>query len=363
MQESNLTELKILVVDDQPANVLLIRSILERSGYTNVHGENDPRYVLDWVIEHAPDLIILDLHMPQRDGFEVIRDLQKLLGTDELLPILVITADATAEVKRRALNAGASDFLTKPFDHIEVRLRVRNLLQTRLLHLRHVSHNRRLEHLVREQTAQLELARLETVERLAMAAEFRDDVTGEHIKRVGRLSMLTARELDLVDDTIRLIERAAPLHDVGKIGIPDHILLKPERLNDDEWELMKRHTTIGARLLAGTDDPLLKMAETIALSHHERWDGNGYPHRSARDAVPVEARIVAVADVFDALTHDRPYKTAWSVEAALEEISDKRGTQFAPEVVDAFLDVIGSAGAPPGQWRGFWTANGSGFAT
>jgi putative two-component system response regulator len=299
--------------------------------------------------------------MPQRDGFEVIADLQQVLGVDEFLPILVITADVTTEVRRRALNAGAADFLTKPFDHIEVRLRVRNLLQSRALHRHLVSHNQRLEMLVRERTSELELARLETVERLALAAEFRDDATGSHIMRVGRLSMLTARRLGLQEETIKLIERAAPLHDVGKIGIPDNILLKPDRLELDEWELMKRHTTIGAQLLAGTDDPLLHMAENIALSHHERWDGAGYPFGAAAEDVPIEARIVAVADVFDALTHERPYKSAWTVEAALSEIGSQRGTQFAPDVVDAFLDVIASGaidlnGSAPGR-----SSNGAGY--
>ena len=342
MQERQINDLKILIVDDQPANVLLVRSILERAGYVDLHGLSDPREVRDWVVEFRPDLVILDLHMPQRDGFQVMSDLRGSIHRDDFVPILVITADSTQEVKRRALNGGASDYLTKPFDHIEVRLRVKNLLQTRSLHRSLRTYNLQLEGLVRERTMQLEAAHAQILERLALAAEFRDDATGQHTQRVGRYSMLVARELGLEDDFATLIQRAAPLHDVGKIGIPDSILLKPDRLDRHEWELMKSHTTIGARLLAGSDDPLLHLAEKIALSHHERWDGNGYPNGLAGDDIAVEARIVAVTDVFDALTHERPYKAAWTADAALTEIENQRGMQFSPDVVDAFLLVVGA---------------------
>jgi putative two-component system response regulator len=257
----------------------------------------------------------------------------------------VITADITQEIKRRALRGGATDFLTKPFDHIEVRLRVGNLLQTRDMHRRLFKYSVQLEDLVHERTAQLEVAHLEILERLALAAEFRDDATGQHTQRVGRLSMLVARGLGMPDEFVELIECAAPLHDVGKIGIPDSILLKPDRLDEQEWELMKTHTTIGARLLAGSDDPLLHLAEEIARGHHERWDGRGYPYGHAGETIRIESRIVAVTDVFDALTHQRPYKPAWTVEAALREIQDQRGSQFAPDVVDAFLEVVIDEGA------------------
>jgi putative two-component system response regulator len=344
MRDRQLVDMKILIVDDQPANVVLVRSILERAGYSNLHGESDPRIVQDWVQEHEPDLIILDLHMPQRDGFQVMNDLRQILSTDEYLPILVITADITQEVKRRALRGGATDFLTKPFDHIEVRLRVGNLLQTRDMHRRLFNYSLHLEDLVRERTAQLEAAHIGILERLALAAEFRDDATGQHTKRVGRLSMLVARELAMPDDFVGLIERAAPLHDVGKIGIPDAILLKPDRLDEHEWELMKTHTTIGAQLLASSNDPLLHLAEEIALGHHERWDGGGYPNGYSGETIPVQARIVAVTDVFDALTHQRPYKPAWTLEAAIAEIDSQRGRQFAPNVVDAFLEVTAKTG-------------------
>lgn len=344
MLESRLADMRILVVDDQPANVMLVRSILERAGYTTIRGESDPLAVLDVVREFEPDLIVLDLHMPRRDGFQVLDDLRRIRPRDEYLPVLVITADATPEVKRRALNGGASDFLTKPFDHVEVRLRVRNLLQTRSLHIGLQRTNVHLEGLVRQRTAELEAAHGEILTRLALAAEFRDDATGQHTSRVGRLSRLVAQELGLPDQSVDLIEQAAPLHDVGKIGIPDAILLKPGKLDPEEWELMKTHTTIGAKLLDGTDNPLLSLAREIALSHHERWDGRGYPHGRGSGEIPIEACIVAVTDVFDALIHRRPYKPAWPIEQALEEIAAQRGTQFAPDVVDAFLAVTSNNG-------------------
>ncbi|MEZ4521713.1 MAG: response regulator [Thermomicrobiales bacterium] len=339
MQEPRLVDMTILIVDDQPANVILLRSILERAGYTDLHGETDPRVVPEWCRENRPDLVILDLHMPQRDGFQVTADVRALHAADEYLPILILTADITPEVRRRALNGGATDFVTKPFDHIEVRLRVRNLLRTRALYRSFRDYSLHLEGLVRERTEQLEAAHIGILERLALAAEFRDDATGRHTQRVGRLSMLVAGALGLPETFVGLIERAAPLHDVGKIGIPDSILLKPGRLEGDEWNLMKSHTTIGARLLAGTDDPLLHLAEEIALSHHERWDGDGYPRGNAGDDIAMEARIVAVTDVFDALTHQRPYKPAWAMDQALTEIQNQRGRQFDPDVVDAFLTV------------------------
>lgn len=339
MLEPRLVDKKILVVDDQVANVTLIRAILSQAGYTDIHGETDPSAVAGWVAENDPDLLILDLHMPLMDGFQVMSDLRNNRPRNEFIPILVVTADATPEVKRRALNSGGTDFITKPFDHVEVRLRVRNLLHTRAQYQRLRDYNQELEALVQKRTLQLELAHAGILERLALAAEFRDDATGQHTQRVGSLSMLVARELGLQEDFVELIERAAPLHDVGKIGIPDAILLKPDRLDSHEWELMKTHTTIGARLLAGSDDPLLHLAESIALSHHERWDGNGYPDGVAGEDIAIEARIVAVTDVFDALTHVRPYKDAWTADAAAEEISAQRGTQFAPDVVDVFLEV------------------------
>lgn len=317
---------RILIVDDQEANVRLLEGILKRAaGYHALRSTTDSREVLSLYEEFQPDLILLDLHMPHLDGFAVMEELKKVVPDGAFLPILVLTADVTPEAKQRALAGGAKDFLAKPFDPVEVLLRIKNLLETRFLHL--------------ELQTQLADAHLEVIDRLAIAAEYRDDETGEHIKRVGQTSALLARALKLPSEEVLLIRRAATLHDVGKIGIPEHILLKPGRLTPDEFNVMKSHTSIGARILSGGHFPLLQMAQVIALTHHERWDGSGYPRGLKGEAIPLVGRIVAVADVFDILTHPRPYKKAWLAEEAIAELQRVSGTQFDPTIVSAFLDL------------------------
>ena len=217
-------------------------------------------------------------------------------------------------------------------------LRVRNLVQTRQLHLDLQEHNHRLEERVRARTHDLEQAQIETLDRLALAAEFRDDATGQHIVRVGRGAAQVARVLGWDDGRVGLIERAAALHDIGKLAIPDGVLLKPAKLSAAEFETVKTHTSVGARILSGSGSPYLQMAEVIARTHHERWDGAGYVGLAGEE-IPEVGRITAVVDVFDALTHDRPYKEAWPVDRAVEEIRRGRGTQFEPRIVDAF-DVV-----------------------
>ena len=338
-------EARILILDNEPANVEFLHHVLESEGYGELINATDAEETADQLDEVRPDLIVLDLMMPGFDGFDFMRELREWVSAEDYVPVLVVTADTSAETRRRALSAGASDFLTKPLSPAEVRLRVRNLIHTRLLHGQLRTQNVELEERVTERTIELEEARQEILDRLARAAEFRDDDTGQHTHRVGRLAGRLAQVLDLPDEQVDLIRKAAPLHDVGKIGIPDSILLKEGRLTPEERALMETHTAIGARILSGSRYPLLQLAEEIALSHHERWDGGGYPGGVAGESIPMSGRIVSVADVFDSLTHARPYKAAWTVRDALKEIGDQAGRQFDPAVVEAMLRVAPEAGA------------------
>jgi putative two-component system response regulator len=330
-------EARILIVDDQPANVRLLRRILGQAGYTNLHQVTDPRQVLDLYARLDPDLVLLDLHMPYLDGLTVMAQLRQVIPAQAYVPILVLTADISAETKQQALAGGAKDFLHKPFDPSEVLLRIANLLQTRQLHLQLQRHSQSLEQRVRDRTAQLEAARNEILQRLALAAEFRDDDTHQHTLRVGELSALLAADLGLPNELVDRIRLAAPLHDIGKIAVSDNVLLKPARLTPEEFQHVKTHTVIGGRILAESPIPVLQMACEIALSHHERWDGTGYPHGLRAERIPLAGRIVGVVDVFDALVHQRPYKHAWPIDRALAEIAHQRGRQFDPDIAAAFL--------------------------
>ncbi len=329
---------RILIVDDEAGNVDVLRRVLERAGFHRLETTTDPREAASMYVRLRPDLILLDLHMPHMDGLAVMDRLNEIAEAS-YLPILMLTGDIAPEARREALSRGAKDFVNKPFDSDEVLLRIRTLLETRFLYLQIQSHNQMLEAKVRERTRELEAAQIEIIERLARAAEFRDDNTGQHTERVGQMAALIARQLGLPDSQVALIRRAAPLHDVGKIGVPDTILLKLGRLTDDEFAIVRTHTSIGARILSGSRFPILRLAEEIAFNHHERWDGEGYAGIS-RDAIPLAGRIVAVADVFDALTQKRPYKSAWPVDEAIAEIDRQRGRQFDPALVDSFLRVI-----------------------
>jgi putative two-component system response regulator len=334
----NKVDARILVVDDEVANIRLLERMLAKGGYQNVESTTDPRRVLALLRSFEPDLILLDLLMPHLDGFAVMTQLDREIPRDSYLPVLILTADASRETRSRALSEGARDFLTKPFDLDEVLLRIANMLDVRFLHLQLKQEKHSLEDRVRDRTRELEESYVETFERLARAAEYRDDATGQHTRRVGGMVALVARELGLSRPEVELLERAAGLHDVGKIGIPDSILLAPRQLTREEFEVVKTHTAIGASILSDSRSPLLSMAEVIARFHHERWDGAGYVGLSGEE-IPLYGRITTVADVFDALTHDRPYKKAWSIEASVDEIRRQRGRQFDPDVVDAFLRV------------------------
>jgi putative two-component system response regulator len=351
MQNTTTKNAKILIVDDQVINIELLGTILSKAGYANLSSTSDPREVFSLCTTLQPDLILLDLMMPHMSGFEVMQALRPLIPEGSYLPILVLTADVTTETKQKALSAGATDFVTKPFDRTEVLLRIENLLETYFLHLQLQDQNQILEEKVRERTKELEGARreldeaqIEILERLALAAEYRDDDTGQHTRRVSDLCALVAQALGLPDDQVELIRRTAPLHDVGKIGISDEILLKPGKLTASEFQVIRTHTVIGARILSGGQSVLVKMAQSIALTHHERWDGSGYPGGLVGEAIPLPGRIVAIADVFDALTHTRPYKQAWPIEEAVAEIMYQSGTQFDPRVVEAFMRVLEQEG-------------------
>ena len=335
----DLLDGRILIVDDQENNCRVLDRMLRRAGYSQIKTTTDPRAVLPLFTTFKPDLVLLDLHMPHLDGFAILHELAPYLPDAGYLPILVLTADITPESKQKALSIGAKDFLSKPFDRAEVLLRIKNLLEGRFLYLALQNQNQVLEEKVRVRTRELEESEIEILERLAVAAEFRDDDTREHTKRVGRTSALLARGMGMTDTHVELIRRAAPLHDIGKIAIPDHILLKLGRLTPEEFAVIRTHTTIGARILSGSRFPLLQLAEQIALTHHEHWDGGGYGAGLRGESIPLAGRIVAVADVFDALVHARPYKPAWPVEDAKAEIERAGGRQFDPRVVDVFLSV------------------------
>ncbi len=330
------------MVDDQLPNVRLLERHLQQAQCTHVKTTTDPLCVVDLVRTFNPDLILLDLMMPELDGFGVMEQLRHVIPANTYLPILILTADISAETKRRALGAGARDFLTKPFDATEALLRMQNLLETRSLHLQLKDQNHMLEERVAQRTAQLQESQFEVLQRLARAAEHRDDDTGQHTNRVGHFAAEIARRLGMTNSEIELLHAAAPLHDVGKIGIADSILLKPGRLTAEEFDIMKTHAVIGGNLLSGGQSELVKMAELIARTHHERWDGSGYPQGLRGEAIPLCGRIVALADVFDALTHERPYKQAWPVEQAAEEIKKQSGRQFDPLLVETFLQMMAS---------------------
>jgi len=325
----------ILVVDDEPANVKLLERTLRTFGYLDLRSTTDPRTVLDLYQQHGFDLIILDLNMPHMDGYEVMRQLHAL-GRDDLPPILILTAQHDQEHRVRALKGGAHDYVTKPFAVDELLARVRNLLQVQLYHKSMRGRNQWLEERVQERTRELYDTRLQIVRRLGRAAEFRDNETGLHIVRMSKMSVALGEACGMSSEACELLLNASPMHDIGKIGIPDQILLKPGKFEPHEWEIMQTHTTIGGEILSGDDSELLSMARVIALSHHEKWDGSGYPNCLAGEDIPLVGRVVALADVFDALTSVRPYKKAWSVDAAMEYMDANRGKHFDPHLVDLF---------------------------
>ncbi|MDF1522139.1 MAG: response regulator [Trueperaceae bacterium] len=329
---------RLLVVDDEEANLMLLEGILRRGGYTAIELLDDPRQLVARFVADPPDMLLLDHRMPHLTGLEVLEALAPHLP--EGFPVVMITADDRPELRHQALASGARDFLTKPVQSVEVLLRVRNLLEAWTARAWLAEQNELLERRVRDRTADLERSQMEMLVRLARAAEYRDDASGEHVWRVARTSALLADALGEPADRVEALLRAARLHDVGKIGIPDGILLKPGRLSAAEFEVVKTHCAIGYELLSGSRSPLVQLAAEIALTHHERWDGQGYPSRLSGRTIPLAARVLAVADAFDAVTHDRAHRRGRSPEEAIAEIEQGRGTQFDPEAVDALVALF-----------------------
>lgn len=329
----------IIVVDDEEPNVRLLMRVLERAGFHSVTGLTNPRELPALLAAHPPDLVITDLHMPDVDGFGVL-DLLMPLINHERLPVLVVTGDQSRDARQQALTRGAKDFVNKPFDTVEVLLRVRNLLESRMLFQDLRKQNRTLLESATGQTRELESTRIEMIERLALAAEYRDEQTSDHNRRVGRLSCRLAEGIGWTTEDAGLLRRAAALHDIGKIGIPDALLRKPGALTDGEQRVMRTHTSIGARILGGSQIPLLQLAETIAKSHHEKWDGTGYPRGLEGHDIPVAGRIVAVADAYDAITNDRPYRAARPVSVALAILREHAGVHYESRLIDALERIV-----------------------
>jgi putative two-component system response regulator len=335
MTDLAIAQTRLMAIDDNVENLRLLERVLEWAGFRNVRCFTSGQEGLDAITSFNPDLIILDLNMPKMNGYEFLKRVRQEFSTTCYLPVLVYTADLSMEAKIRALELGASDFLTKPGDAVEIKLRITYFLRAQQLHFDLQHHNQLLELKVRQRTELLDVARMEAVELLAGACEYRDDDTGKHTQRVGELSAAIAQELGLDPDFVESLRLVAPLHDVGKIAIPDYILHKPGSLSTEEYGIMKCHVGIGANLLEQKTSPLLQLAAEIARYHHERWDGKGYQAGLAGEAIPLSARIVTVADTFDAITNDRPYRARRSVSEALQELTNMAGSQFDPSIVAA----------------------------
>lgn len=332
----------ILIADDMEHNRIILGEFLTKMGY-EVIVTCDGQEALDKTYECYPDLLLLDVIMPRLNGFEVTEKLKNDHNT-KIIPIVLITALNELEHKIKAMECGADDFLNKPYDEMELGARVRSLLRVSEYNHYMRNYQKELEIEVSKKTKalsdalqQIKNVSLETIHRLTSAAEYKDDETGEHIKRIGDYSAVIAKGMGYNDEEIENLLYAAPMHDIGKIGVPDKILLKPGKLDDDEWDIMKKHTNIGAEILKGSSAEYIKVAEIIAYYHHERWDGTGYPEGLKGEEIPLSARIVAVVDVFDALVSERPYKMAFSLEKAFAIIESEKGVHFDPKVVDVFF--------------------------
>lgn len=341
----------IIVVDDQSTGRAILEQVVRGlDERVLVEGFARPVDAVVWATRHVADLVLVDYMMPDMDGIELVRRLRALPGYEHV-PIVMVTVHDDRKVRYAALDAGITDFLTKPVDSRECLARCRNLLTLRRQHLVLEDRRRLLEHMVEDATREVREREKETLLRLARAGEFRDEETGYHLIRMSRYSRLVANAVGLDRDEAETVELAAPLHDIGKIGIPDQILLKPAKLDAAEWQVMRRHPVIGHEILKGSASKYVRMGALIALGHHEKYDGSGYPNGLVGDHIPLCARIVAVADVYDALTSVRPYKAAWNTEEALQYVSSQAGKHFDARLVDAFIGVKREVVQVQNEWR------------
>jgi putative two-component system response regulator len=336
---------RILVADDEDSNRLLFKTMLTRLGYEVIEAPNG-KIAFDKAKELSPELILMDVRMPVMDGLEATR-LLKADPRAKLIPVVIISSMSDVKDRVLALDAGADDFMSKPVDRIELQARVRSLVKMKEYNDYMLGYQKQLETEVAHRTVQLKqaldrnkLASLDTIFRLSQAAEYKDEDTGAHIVRIGFYAAAIARKMGFNPNDSEALLYAAPMHDVGKIGIPDKILLKPAKLEPDEWDTMKQHTTIGGKILQGSDFDVIQMAEVVALTHHEKWDGTGYPRGLQGENIPKVGRIAAIADVFDALTTRRPYKDAFPYDKALTIIQEMAPVHFDPQVTSAFFEIV-----------------------
>ncbi len=338
LPSARFQEARILVVDDQPGNVRLLEVFLAEAGYQRVEGITDSTLVLEALDREPADLILLDMRMPVLDGLGVLTLLRDAIH-QEGLQVIVLTAQTERETRLAALERGARDYLVKPFDNEEVLFRIHNALETRFLYQDREHEAERLEALVDERTQMLTETQFELVRCLARAGEFRDNDTGSHILRVSLGCHMLAKAAGMPRKDVELIRYASMMHDIGKIGVSDEVLLKPARLTPEEFEHMKRHCSVGVEILGDYDADVTRMARDIALTHHERWDGTGYPRGLKGEEIPIAGRVTAIIDVYDALISTRPYKKALSIDEALQMIRDGSGRQFDPTLVDHFFAI------------------------
>ncbi len=326
--------MKIAIIDDAPVNVTLLRHLVNKLPGGEPVCFTDPQAALDWCLQNDPDLVVVDYMMPGMNGTELTQRFRQQFADT---PVLMVTANHDVALRHQALQLGVTDFLNKPLDNTEFLARAKNMLALRSSHKALADRSAWLADEVRRATEKIVVQERETIFCLSRAAEYRDPETGGHILRMAHYSQLIARRLGLPQDQQALLLAAAPMHDIGKVGTPDLILLKPGKLTDEEFQIMKQHAVIGYKVLSTSSSPLLQVAAEIAHTHHEKFDGSGYPRGLKGTDIALFGRIVAVADVFDALTSERPYKKAWPLEQARQFLIDGAGQHFDPDCVAAFV--------------------------